>query len=325
MKLQTKATRVSSSSTDRLARCRKSDSRMGLAVRARRLLTTEIGFIPNPEFRVAGDESLDANALAETGDSRGSQPPGDLPGHLARMCEADLLSAEQERHLFRRMNYLKFRANALRSAIDPQHAVPDLLDEIEQLLAEAEQAREQIIQANTRLVISVVKQFVTPQHSFDELLSDGLLSLMQAVDKYDFARGFRFSTYAYRAISRNVFRRITDQKRNAKRLALATEEVMAQVPDRDAASASDDVAWDQLYDQINEGLSCLDARERFIVEGRFQLSGQRKGRTFQSLADELGISKERVRQLMQRAMGKLRRAAGDLRLEELAEPLLRWT
>ena len=67
---------------------------------------------------------------------------------------------------------------------------------VERFLAAAQAIRDHIIKANMRLVISVVKKFVTPQHSFDDMLSDGIYSLMQAVDKFDFDRGFRFSTYA---------------------------------------------------------------------------------------------------------------------------------
>ena len=60
-----------------------------------------------------------------------------------------------------------------------------------------------------RLVMSIVKKFVTPQQAFDELLSDGILTLMQAIEKFDFDRGFRFSTYAYRSIARNAYRCVT--------------------------------------------------------------------------------------------------------------------
>ena len=66
-----------------------------------------------------------------------------------------------------------------------------------------------------RLVISIVKKFVGPQHSFDDMLSDGTMSLMHAVDKFDYDRGFRFSTYAYRAIARNAYRSIMDRHKES--------------------------------------------------------------------------------------------------------------
>ena len=64
-------------------------------------------------------------------------------------------------------------------------------------------------------------------------------------------------------------------------------------------------------------LDDLDRREKFIVRARFSLGSHRKVHTLQSLADRLGISKERVRQLERRAMDKLRAMAGEVQLVEL--------
>jgi RNA polymerase primary sigma factor len=66
----------------------------------------------------------------------------------------------------------------------------------------------------------------------------------------------------------------------------------------------------------------LDRRERLIVRCRYALGGHRKVKTFQTIADRLGVSKERVRQLEQRAMSKLRAMAAELQLDELVEPSL---
>ncbi len=62
--------------------------------------------------------------------------------------------------------------------------------EIDFMLGQARAIRDHIIQANLRLVMSIVKKFVTPSQSFDELLSEGTVTLMQAVEKFDFDRGF---------------------------------------------------------------------------------------------------------------------------------------
>ena len=62
-----------------------------------------------------------------------------------------------------------------------------------------------------RLVISVVKKFVTPQHSFDEMLSDGIMTMLYAIDKFDYDRGFRFSTYASWWIRQYIERAIINQ------------------------------------------------------------------------------------------------------------------
>jgi len=64
-------------------------------------------------------------------------------------------------------------------------------------------------------------------------------------------------------------------------------------------------------------LEQLDRRERFIIRSRYALGAHRKVRTFQCLADKLGVSKERVRQLEQRAVSKLRTLAAEFEMDEL--------
>ncbi len=277
--------------------------------RVRQLLETEIDFIGNRDFsQPSAQETILEVSEAEEGKATNAKAklPRDLPGHLARLCESALLTAEEERRLFRRMNYLKFRANATRSRLDPQHPDAMAIEEIEQFLASANEVRDRIIQANMRLVISIVKKFVTPKHSFDDLLSDGIISLMQAVDKFDYDKGFRFSTYAYRAIARNAYRSITERQKEEARYDATVGDDLGSVPEQDRASSLDEKEWMTMRSTMLELIDRLDRRERFILRGRFALGAHRKVRTFQCLADKLGVSKERVRQLEQRAIAKMK-------------------
>ncbi|TVS20315.1 MAG: sigma-70 family RNA polymerase sigma factor, partial [Planctomycetaceae bacterium] len=285
--------------------------------RARQLLDSEIDFIGNREFSdpSAQDSIMDASSGNGGQLSGKAKLPKDLPGHLARLCESALLTAEEERSLFRRMNYLKFRANAIRSRLDPADPDGAAIDEIEHFLAQANEVRDRIIQANMRLVISIIKKFVTPKHSFDDLLSDGIVSLMQAVDKFDYDKGFRFSTYAYRAIARNAYRSITERQKEEGRFDAAVGDDLASVPEQDRASALDEKEWMTLRSAMLEMMDHLDRRERFILRGRFALGAHRKVRTFQCLADKLGVSKERVRQLEQRAIAKMKAMVESMRGE----------
>ena len=279
--------------------------------RTLRWLHTEIDFIDHPEFRHAtpqgGVSWADAPQAAEPQRAASRE----LPAHLARLCEADLLTADQERQLFRSMNYLKFRANALRSQLDPAVPEESVVEEIERLLDESRRLRDRLIRANMRLAISVVKKFVSPRRSFDDMLSDGIVSLMQAVDKFDFSRGFRFSTYAYRAIARNAFRKMQQEQKEAARLANQGDQVF-ELESQGSSSSLDERSWERLRGVLSELMGRLDRREQFIVRGRYALGGHRKVKTFQSLADKLGLSKERVRQLEQRAVAKLRQWSDDL-------------
>lgn len=278
--------------------------------------------MPNPSFLTPEGAREVERAISEHashGAVRNQKLSAEMPAHLARMCEEELLTASEERELFRSMNFLKYKANALRSSIDPDNVDREVLETAEQLLADATVVRDRIVQANTRLVMSVVKKFVSPQHPFDDMFSDGIETLIGAVDKFDYDRGFRFSTYAYRSIARSAYRTIKNRQKEQVRYQSSGDDVF-DVSDEGKVGLFKEHTWDTLRGVIVKLLGQLDRREQFIIRGRYTLDDDQKKRTFQSLADELGVSKERARQLEQRAMGKLRSMAVDCRLEELVEP-----
>lgn len=288
-----------------------------LRQRARELLRREIQFVPNPHFPQAAYRTDPlVSATLEDRQSK-TTPPADMPAHLRRMCQADLLTAPAERALFREMNYLKFRANALRSRIDPQRVDSRLVDEVEALLHRAAEIRDRIIQSNMRLVISVVKQFVTPQQSFDEMLSEGIFTLMQAVEKFDFDRGFRFSTYGYRSIARTAYRAVTTARREEARYTRDADEWAFEACSPQSASDRSDELWNRLRGVASGLVDALDRRERFIIRSRYALGSHRRVRTFQCLANKLGVSKERVRQIERRAVEKLRSMAAEIEVDEV--------
>lgn len=303
----------------------RSDRRCDVLLKRRveELLRTEIDFIMNPSFHAVDAEWERDVLAAPVGLADASAPmPRDLPGHLARLCEARVLSAEEERELFRRMNYLKFRANALRGQLDPARPDRKLVERAERSSAAAMAIRDHLVKANMRLAISVVKKFVTPRNSFDDMLSDGAYSLMQAVDKFDYDRGFRFSTYAYRAIARNAYRSITKRQKESLRFAGDQEEAATDKLADEREGVMDVNTWERLRDLLSRMMHRLDRREQMIVRCRFALGAHRKVKTFQAIAEKLGVSKERVRQLEQRAMCKLRNMAAELDVEEVVEPSL---
>ena len=287
-------------------------------VRLRELLKAKIDFIPHAEFELDGDSDRDETVEALlNATSEPTRTAAELPAHLRRLCDTELLTPAQERALFREMNYLKFRAAALREHLDSEQVAPEAIAEVESLLTKARSIRDHLIQANTRLVMSVVKKFVTPQQSFDEMLSDGIMILMQAVDKFDFDRGFRFSTYAYRSIARNAYRTVnTARQEEAMFLRDGEQRRTTEPPDYRSSSSTDQV-WSNLRDLTASMLGRLDRRERFIIRCRYALGRHRKARTFQYLADKLGVSKERARQLEKRAVSKLQAMAAEYDLDDL--------
>jgi RNA polymerase primary sigma factor len=280
-----------------------------------RLLRTEISFIPSPDFHVEGFQDSPAVEAALNGSEDTIDSHADLPAHLQRLCETQLLTADQEQELFRAMNYLKFRANALRSRLNPERIEPDMVEAIDSMLAKAEAIRNHIIRANMRLVMAISKKYVSSHVTFDEMLSDGTITLMKTVEKFDYTRGFRFSTYAYRSIVRNAYQSLMTARNDQARYVRDAEQWAFEQEER--SSSLSDQRWERLRKLAATMLDDLDRRERFIIRSRFALGVHRKVRTLQSLADRLGVSKERVRQLEQRALGKLSAMAAKYDLDDL--------
>jgi RNA polymerase primary sigma factor len=286
-------------------------------LRALKLMQTEVDFIPNREFQAEGDLCDDVVAATLRQGNDPCQADVALPAHLRRICDCELLTPEQEPVLFREMNLLKYRANVLRSRIDSDCVDVATLDTIDSQLAQAQKIRDHLIKANMRLVVSIVKKFVTPQQSFDDLLSEGVVTLMKAVEKFDFDRGFRFSTYAYRSIVRHVYRTVTVAHKEESRFTRDAEEWAFEDANTSSSTSMGDQVWSNLRKLMASLLDQLDRRERFIIRSRYALGAHRKVRTFQFLADKLGVSKERVRQLESRAVQKLQAFAAESKSDDL--------
>jgi RNA polymerase sigma factor (sigma-70 family) len=308
-------------SADNLAaqfgRTRSSIYRVINEMRARRLLESKLEFIPNELFdqKSAGAEILAPTPAPADGKApRRSKAPKGLPPYLASLYEVPLLTREQEAHLFRKMNYLKSRAARLREQLDPAHARTAELDEIERLQEEALAVKNLIIRANLRLVVSIAKRHVGPSNNFFELVSDGNMSLIRAVEKFDYARGNKFSTYASWAIMKNFARTIPEENYHRDRYVTGHEEMFETAADNRTDEHEYENALKRMQEAIRNMLDRLDDRERKIITSRFGLGGANE-RTLEQLGKELGITKERVRQLESRGVDKLRKIAGEQKLD----------
>lgn len=300
----------------------KRRSTSAIASRAKRFFDIEIRFIPNDDFvgrRDSRDDLSDFAAAVELSDAPTEQELSvGLPSHLGRLCATPLLTAEQEQELFRRMNFCKYRANALQSRLPRTRPDRAKLAEAEEYLRRGERVRNYLIQANTRLVMSIARNFADGRNGFDDLLSQGIGSLMHAVEKFDFSRGYRFSTYATCAVRRDLYRLVMSRKKDYQRFTTGSDEYISGCADEvDRSDELTESAWDHLTGSINQMLEKLDERERFIVTYRFGLDESGKKSSYSRLGERLGISKERVRQLANRAIEKLREWAPEHRLEGL--------
>ena len=298
-------------------RTRSSVYRVLNEMRARKLAEVKMEAMPHPSFDAAEAAEAILAALPEPIDGkalRKTRAPKGLPPYLTSLYEVPLLTREQEAHLFRKMNYLKYRANKLRDAIDPAKARTSDLDRIEALQEEALSVKNQIIRCNLRLVVSIAKRHVGPTNNFFELVSDGNMSLIRAVEKFDFSRGNKFSTYASWAIMKNFARTIPEENYRRDRFVTGHEAMFEAAADTRGDEHEYESSVKRMQEAVKGMLGRLDDRERKIIISRFGLGGANE-QTLEQLGREMGITKERVRQIESRAQDKLRKIAGEAKLE----------
>jgi RNA polymerase primary sigma factor len=301
----------------RFERTRSSIYRIVNEMRARRLLETKIEFMPHPSFDDSAVRAAILSPMPTAADGkapRRTKPPKELPPYLASLYEVPLLGRDQEAHLFRKMNYLKCLAWRIREHLDPARAKTADLDEIERLQEEALAVKNQIIRANLRLVVSIAKRHVGPSNNFFELVSDGNMSLIRAVEKFDYARGNKFSTYASWAIMKNFARTIPEENYRRDRFVTGHEEMFETAADNRTDEHEYESALKRMQEAVKGMLGRLDDRERRIIVSRYGLDGVSE-QTLEQLGRELGITKERVRQIESRAQDKLRRFASEEQLD----------
>jgi RNA polymerase primary sigma factor len=278
-----------------------------------------IDYIPCRQFLKADAERLatlpPADSLVPLRQRGGERAAGDVSPYLASLYETRLLTKDEEQFYFRRMNWLKFRAATARGRLDRRRASLRQIDEIEGWLAEAESVKGILITSNLRLVVSIAKKFVDVSNSFEELVSEGNVALMRSVEKFSFALGNRFSTYATYAIQRHFFR-LSQKGRQFRSRFVADDEALrgraSEAPITDRCSSAQIDTLKELFSRFLEG---LETREKQIVVARFGFDG-RPSRTFRELGVEMGVCKERIRQIQTRAMEKLRQMAAEARLEQ---------
>jgi RNA polymerase primary sigma factor len=247
--------------------------------------------------------------------------------------------------------------------------ITDWLRRVQQANRAAADARNDFVKANLRLVVSIARRFNHGRMALADLIQEGNLGLMKAVERYDFRRGFRFSTYASWWIRHAISRALADKGRevrlpvhmidaqhrltkarrqlvgalgrepNTEELAKATNmpidkvekmrswlleqsisidkpvgddegRVLGEVledPDREDASPTQDLEWEALTTEVRELLRELRPIEADILRQRFGL-GTEQELTLKEIGDKYNLSRERIRQLQEQALAKMRRA-----------------
>jgi RNA polymerase primary sigma factor/RNA polymerase sigma factor len=282
-------------------------------MRARAILELPLDFMDSPEFHRKGAEKriLEGEMPGADAPTRKTRPPTGLPRYLASLYEVPLLTREQEQFLFRKYNFLKYKAARLRKEMDPARSRSEEMDEIQRLADEAVKIKNRIVQANLRLVVSIAKRHVNGSDDFFQLVSDGNMSLIRAVEKFDYARGNKFSTYASWAIMKNFARTIPDEFRQRDRFRPTSEEIFLAQADERGNHYMAESEQQLREEQISRIMSRLDYREQQIIISRFGLDHSKEPKTLKEVGEELKVTKERIRQIEARALSKLRAAARE--------------
>lgn len=223
------------------------------------------------------------------------------------------LTAEQEQQMFLRLNYCRYRVVQIVREYAGRRLPPEKLAELLRWEHLAAQTREDIIRVNIPLVLAMAKRTRITGVDFSDLISEGNLALLRSVEKFDCARGYKFSTYACRAILKSF-----------SRVAMRTSRYRGYFPtefdpsleksdfvEKKRTDAEGD-CLDELKSILVRNLASLSEVEQQVIRARFALDqacGQvqaARAKTLEQVGEMIGVTKERVRQIQNKALDKLR-------------------
>jgi len=278
----------------------------------REALEARIRYMPSAEFERAGAERT---ILGRAGlDLAGALPdagirPVQYANSLPDLSDFPVLTRELEADLFRRYNYLKYRMSLVQEEIARGRCARKQLDLFQRLRGAAEAVRRSLIRCNLRLVVAIARRHMGRLTNLSELTSIGNVALMRAVERFDYTRGNKFSTYAGWAITKQYARTIPEDNFRLATFITGHEEILLAkhgMPD-ESLERSD---WlDHMRALLERGLERLNERERHVIRSRFGMGGVQP-MTLEQLGAGLGLTRERIRQIEAAGLHKLRELLG---------------
>ena len=252
----------------------------------------EIEYIYTPEFDLPGADAIIMPAMEIS-----------VPKHSTSE-QYKPLTKPQEYVLFRLYNYLKCKLDHILKPYKNSSSIPaKVMDKLDELDSQIKSVKDKLILANQPLIMSIAKKHQHCPLSFEELCSEALVPLMKSIEKFDFTRGYKFSTYVSWAIMKHFARTIGEASTLKHQYQLLDKEDL----DR-AEQGVLDIDKEQAYARsvaVQKALDKLSERERHILENRFGIDRDAEPLSLSKLGSQLGITKERVRQIESRAMDKL--------------------
>lgn len=270
----------------------------------------QLGYVDHPDFHDEGRRSVLLEAVA----GRLGWDPRHCPGGLreadgVRRFGVDTVSsrgldADLERSLFLSMNCLRFLASDRHSRAGMRCRAEScgLRRRVAACLERsALRVRDRILTSNLALIRALASRLAPDADSREDLIGVGNLALLRVVDRFDVRYGFRFSTYATTAVRREMIAAMRKRWRDAARVT-ATPDVEPHSPEPEGG-----VFDAEQLGMVRQMLHVVPAREREILEARYGLGVGGKVVSYRKLATRFGISPERVRQLVERSFGRIRK------------------
>jgi len=282
----------------------------GKQVSRLRQLAAEQECIPHPSFELSCTEiELFGPEAPEVKVNPWASFPGLMGGDMPTRHQGDSkLRTADEVRLFLRYNYARYRLARLGREAKPQPSAEQTA-EIQRWYQRAMKLRSQLTGANLALVIAMAKRTKIPDVDFSELISEGNVALLRAIEKFDVSRGYKFSTYACRVILKSFSRLANKSLKHRRRFGVEFDPSMEpgdQVEIRRRAIQND--ALTKLHDILVLNRADLSRHEQHVIDQRFALTEGGKKKTLAIVGRDMGVSKERIRQIQRSALAKLRRA-----------------
>jgi len=308
---------------------RKAKSQTSLSARDERLLKKVLAkpmdYIDSEEFRKPNAEKTiydDAPPVQRPDVSWYRPLMDDLAPQQARSLKNTgtvLLSGAEERVLFLQYNYARFRVSELQIEIGNSEPTPEQAREVLKWYRTAVRYREQIAETNLALVLAMAKRTRMSEVDFADLVSEGNMALLRSVDKFDCGRGFKFSTYACRAILKAFSRQGMKLSKYRQRFptdfdpALEKSNHLENLRRENELEAADEVKHVVLNNEAD-----LTDVEQTVIHHRFglDLPEDQEPMTLEQVGQIIGVTKERVRQIQNKALEKIRLALEASHAEE---------
>src|SRR5687768_13783569 len=219
-----------------------------------------------------------------------------------------LMKGQEEKLMFLRFNLSKRRLTQLQKLIKRDGLTKERAEEFLEWHRRFEHFREYLVRTNLALVLAMAKRTRLGDVDFAEIVSEGNMALLRAVDKFNVERGFKFSTYACRAILKAFSRTAMKSSRHRTRFPVEFEPDLEKSDwsDRKRDMVEEDCV-DELKQIVDRNLAELSDVEQTVIRRRFNWEQQEESPlTLEEVGKIIGVTKERVRQIQNKALIKIR-------------------